>query len=67
MYQLIYYNAIFVLAMGSEDDRTSVKFGGPLKGVLVHPKSKKVKKSVTWKEDGLECIKYFELDETERG
>lgn len=56
--------------MSSEDDRISIKLedgNGTLKGVLVHLKSRRQKKSVSWKEDGLETIKYFELDETERG
>lgn len=39
------------------------------KGVLVYVKKKKgLKKSVMWKIDSeLEAIRYFELDETERG
>lgn len=56
--------------MGSEDEKGSVKvdgLNGPLKGVLTITKFKKQKKSVKWKEDGLEDIRYFELDETERG
>lgn len=56
--------------MSSEDDRISIKLedgNSTLKGVLVHLKSRRQKKSVSWKEDGLETIKYFELDETERG
>jgi hypothetical protein len=53
----------------TEEERVMVRVGqnGPLKGVLVHLKSRRQKKSVTWKDDGLETIKYFELDETERG
>ncbi|XP_054284601.1 serine/threonine-protein phosphatase 1 regulatory subunit 10-like isoform X2 [Macrosteles quadrilineatus] len=52
----------------TDDEKVNVRVGqnGPLKGVLVHLKSRRQKKSVTWKEDSLETIKYFELDETER-
>uniref|UniRef100_A0A1B6GBH7 Serine/threonine-protein phosphatase 1 regulatory subunit 10 n=1 Tax=Cuerna arida TaxID=1464854 RepID=A0A1B6GBH7_9HEMI len=56
-------------SMSSEDDKASIKTeggNGPVKGVLVHLKTRRQKKTVSWKEDALECIKYFELDETER-
>lgn len=39
-----------------------------MKGVLIYHKLRRgPKKSVRWKTDNLEDIRYFELDETERG
>lgn len=54
--------------MSSEEDKSAVRRNSDgVKGVLVHLKSRKQKKSVSWKDDGLEAIRYFELDENERG
>jgi hypothetical protein len=54
---------------GKEKDSTEDAPGKYPKGVLIYHKTKKgPKKVVRWKQEkDLETIKYFELDETERG
>ena len=63
-----------ITALSDEDERPRIKVElsdnlGSLKGVLVHFKSRRgPKKSVCWRLDkDLEAIRYFDLDETERG